>query len=65
MLIQKPTQILPLSMHKCLKKATIYLCKSDSNGIRTHNHLVRKQTLNHLTKMASLANLAKWLRVRL
>ena len=21
---------------------------SDSNGIRTHNHLVRKRTLNHL-----------------
>ena len=28
---------------------------SDSNGIRTHNHLVRKETLNHLAK------LAKWL----
>ena len=28
---------------------------SDSNGIRTHNHLVRKRTLNHLAK------LAKWL----
>ena len=28
---------------------------SDSNVIRTHNHLVRKRTLNHLTK------LAKWL----
>ena len=27
----------------------------DINGIRTHNHLVRKQTLNHLAK------LAKWL----
>ena len=25
---------------------------SDSNGIRTHNHLVRKQTLNHLVKLA-------------
>ena len=23
---------------------------SDSNGIQTHNHLVRKQTLNHLAK---------------
>ena len=23
---------------------------SDSNGIRTHTHLVRKRTLNHLTK---------------
>ena len=28
---------------------------SDCNGIRTHNHLVLKRTLNHL------ANLAKWL----
>ena len=28
---------------------------SDSNGIRTHNHLFRKQTLNHLAKPA------KWL----
>ena len=28
---------------------------SNSNGIRTHNHLVRKRTLNHLAK------LAKWL----
>ena len=32
---------------------------SDSNGIRTHNHLVRKWTLYHL------ASLAKWLSVRL
>ena len=23
---------------------------ADSNGIRTHNHLVRKRTFNHLTK---------------
>ena len=35
---------------------------SDSNGIRTHSHLVRKYTLNHLAKLASLA---KWLSVRL
>ena len=28
---------------------------TDSNGIRTHNHLVRKRTLNYLAK------LAKWL----
>ena len=25
---------------------------SDSDGIQTHNHLVRKRTLNHLAKMA-------------
>ena len=24
---------------------------SDCNGIRIHNHLVRKRTLNHLTKL--------------
>ena len=27
---------------------------SDSNGIRTHNHLARKRALNHLAKLASL-----------
>ena len=36
---------------------------SDSNVIRTHNHLVRKRKLNHLAKLAwlsvSLRN--KWL----
>ena len=32
---------------------------SDNNGIRTHNHLVRKQTLNHLNAHF------KWLSVRL
>ena len=32
------------------------------NGIQTHNHLVRKQTLNYLNKLASLA---KWLNVAL
>ena len=26
---------------------------SDSNEIRTHNHLVRKGTLNHLAKLVS------------
>ena len=35
---------------------------SDSNGIRTHNHLVRKQTLKHLAKLTSLA---KYLSVHL
>ena len=25
---------------------------SNSNGIRTNNHLVRKRTLNHLAKLA-------------
>ena len=36
------------------------VCLSDSNGIRTHNHIVRKHTLNHLAKLA-----AKWLSVHL
>ena len=27
----------------------IHVCLSDSNWIRTHNHLVRKRTLNHLS----------------
>ena len=35
---------------------------SDSNVIRTHNHLVRKRKLNHLAKLDSLA---KWVSVRL
>ena len=35
---------------------------SDSNDIRTHNHLIRKRTLNYSAKQASLA---KWLNVRL
>ena len=35
-----------------------------SNKIRTHNPLVRKQTLNHLAKF-NAASLAKWLSVRL
>ena len=35
---------------------------SDWNGIRTHNHLVRKRTVNHWAKLSVLA---KWLNVRL
>ena len=35
-----------------------------SNEIRTHNPLVRKQTLNHLARF-NAASLAKWLSVRL
>ena len=35
---------------------------SGSNGTSTHNHLIRKRTLNHLAKLTSLA---KWLSVRL
>ena len=35
---------------------------SGSNTVRTHNHLVRKRTLEHLAKLASLT---KWFSVRL
>ena len=28
------------------------LCSCDSNGIRKHNHLIRKRTLNHLARLA-------------
>ena len=35
---------------KSNERATLRL--GDCNGIRTHNHLVRKQTLNHLAKLA-------------
>ena len=28
----------------------------DSNGIWTHNHLIRKRTLNHLAKLAKLSD---------
>ena len=44
---------------------------SDNNGIQTHNHLVCKRTLNHYTKLASLAKWSsvhlqtKWLLVRI
>ena len=36
--------------------------EADYNGTRTHIHLVRKRTLNHLAKLASLA---EWSSVRL
>ena len=31
----------------------IKLNQNDSNGIRTNDHLVRKQTLNNLTKLVN------------
>ena len=30
---------------------TVQKLSSDCNGTRTHNHLARKQTLNHLAKL--------------
>ena len=38
---------------------------NDYNKIWTHNHLVCKQALNDLAKMAKKVNKAKWLNVRL
>ena len=38
---------------------------SDCNGIRLHNHVVCKRTLNHLYKLAKWLNLTKWLSVHL
>ena len=32
------------------------IARSDCNWTRTHNHLVRKRTLNHLAKLASHLN---------
>ena len=40
-----------------LEKGAISEVTIDSNGIQTHNHLVRKRTRNHLVK--------KWLWVRI
>ena len=37
------------------------LVENELSDYQTHNHLVRKRTLKHLAKMASLA---KWLSVR-
>ena len=44
--------VLPLALRRPVE--TSYFL-SDCNGIRTHNHLVRQPTFNHL------AQLAKWL----
>ena len=45
--------------------ATLNIKKSsDSNGIRTHNHLVRKLTLSH-EHLLTPTSLAKWLSVLL
>ena len=34
------------------KPLMIIILNSDCNGTRTHNHLLRKRTLNHLAKLA-------------
>ena len=51
-----PLSIVCLSVKELLAWSRPHIRSlSDSNEIRTHNHLVCKQTLNHLAK------LAKWL----
>ena len=46
-----------------MPNVTTKLCLTYSNVIRTHNHLVRKRTLNHSAK--NLPSLTIWLNVRL
>ena len=52
---------------KLVEKVRTKLYLSDSNGIRTHNHLVCKRTLNHLARLTTqlFASSAKWLSVHL
>ena len=54
-----------ISRNSLLKTGAISL--SESNGIRTHNHLAHKRTLNHYVWwiLAKLTSLAKWLSVGL
>ena len=44
--------IVCLSVKELLARSMRHIWSCDSNGIRTHNHLVCKQTLNHLAKLA-------------
>ena len=45
--------IVCLNVKELLARSTCHIWSlSDSNVIRTHNHLVRKRTLNHLAKLA-------------
>ena len=52
-----------ISRSSLLETVMISEISSDCNGIRTYNHIVRKRTINHLTKQASLPNSlrTKWL----
>ena len=50
--------ILCLNVKELLAQSRRYTWSlSNSNEIRTHNHLVRKRTLNHLAKLAKVTNL--------
>ena len=51
-----PQSIVCLNVKELLARSSRHIrCLSESNQMRTHNHLVGKRTLNHLGK------LAKWL----
>ena len=53
--------IVCLNVKKLLARSRHHIWSlNDSNEIRTHNHLSRNRTLNHLPKLASLT---KWLSV--
>ena len=59
--IMNPHSIVCLNVKELIARSRCHILSlSDSNGIQTHNHLVRKRTFNHLAKLASLA---KWLSV--
>ena len=46
--LRKPKKKINLSKHFPFISL---ICLSDSNEIRTHSHLIRKRTLNHLAKL--------------
>ena len=63
-----PHSMVFLNVKELLAQRTRHIWSlSDSNEIRTHNHLVHKQTLNHLaeltslTKWSSICSRTKWL----
>lgn len=63
------------AMHSCLNLKKLNARNrydvwnvSDGSGIRTHNHLLHKQRLNHLSKLAkglSIRLQIKWLQIRI
>ena len=56
------------TIYSCLNVKELLVCSrgdilslSDWNWIQTHNHLVRKRTLNHLAKRMGICLQTKWL----
>ena len=46
-----------MNIKETLARSRRYICRlSDSNGIRIHNHLLGKRTLDHLVKLAKCLN---------